>query len=115
MAEGRKFEYLDHMTDDEIARLGVLVSEVDRPMQLPLPKYATDIMMICLMEEEALERAFRTRLRTRAASASVVQPVGSSTFTSTTGGTGICHRNLSCLMTTRRGSRARVAGGTCAL
>jgi hypothetical protein len=32
MAEGRKFEYPNNMTEDEIARLGVLVSEVDRPV-----------------------------------------------------------------------------------
>ncbi|KAM0849543.1 hypothetical protein ACQ4PT_053662 [Festuca glaucescens] len=41
MAEGRKFEYPDNMTDDEIARLGVLVSENDRPVQPPLPRAAT--------------------------------------------------------------------------
>ncbi|KAM0904021.1 hypothetical protein ACQ4PT_018290 [Festuca glaucescens] len=38
MAEGRKFEYPENMTDDEIAKLGVLVSENDRPLQLPLPR-----------------------------------------------------------------------------
>ncbi|KAM0893150.1 hypothetical protein ACQ4PT_025288 [Festuca glaucescens] len=38
MAEGRKFEYPETMTDDEIARLGVLVSEVDRSVQPPLPR-----------------------------------------------------------------------------
>ncbi|KAK1677547.1 hypothetical protein QYE76_038395 [Lolium multiflorum] len=32
MAEGQKFEYPDNMTDDEIARLGVLGSEVDQPV-----------------------------------------------------------------------------------
>jgi hypothetical protein len=30
MAEGREFEYPDNMMDDEIARLGLLVSQVDR-------------------------------------------------------------------------------------
>ncbi|XP_051209506.1 uncharacterized protein [Lolium perenne] len=44
MVEGREFEYPAMMTDDEIARLGVLVSEVDRPVQPPLPRYATGIM-----------------------------------------------------------------------
>jgi hypothetical protein len=34
------------MTDDEIARLGVLVSENDRPVQPPLPRYATGIMPV---------------------------------------------------------------------
>jgi hypothetical protein len=38
MAEGQKFEYPKEMTDDEIARLGILVSEVDRPVQSPLPR-----------------------------------------------------------------------------
>jgi hypothetical protein len=41
MVEDREFEYPVMMTDDEIARLSVLVSEVDRPMQPPLPWYAT--------------------------------------------------------------------------
>nr|XP_051211115.1 sulfated surface glycoprotein 185-like [Lolium perenne] len=54
MAEGREFEYPDNMTDDEIARLGVLISEVDRPVQPPLPRYATGIMPPGLSEEEAL-------------------------------------------------------------
>ncbi|KAM0869642.1 hypothetical protein ACQ4PT_040541 [Festuca glaucescens] len=45
------------MTDDEIARLGVLVLEVDRPVQPPLPRYATGIMPPGLTEEEALRRA----------------------------------------------------------
>ncbi|KAM0839041.1 hypothetical protein ACQ4PT_060573 [Festuca glaucescens] len=57
MAEGRKFEYPETMTDDEIARLGVLVSEVDRLVQPPLPRYATGIMPPGLTEEEALRRA----------------------------------------------------------
>ncbi|KAK1679789.1 hypothetical protein QYE76_040637 [Lolium multiflorum] len=57
MAEGREFEYPATMTDDKITRLGVLVSEVDRPVQPPLPWYATDIMPSGLTEEEALRRA----------------------------------------------------------
>jgi hypothetical protein len=32
MAEDQKLTYPVTMTDDEIARLGVLVSEVDRPV-----------------------------------------------------------------------------------
>ncbi|KAK1615388.1 hypothetical protein QYE76_020905 [Lolium multiflorum] len=46
------------MTNDEIGRLGVLVSEVDRPVQ-SLPRYATDIMSRGLTEEEALQRALQ--------------------------------------------------------
>jgi hypothetical protein len=57
MAEGREFEYPATMTDDKITRLGVLVSEVDRPVQPLLPWYATDIMPSGLTEEEALRRA----------------------------------------------------------
>jgi hypothetical protein len=57
MAEGRKFKFPATMTDDEIERLDVLVSEVDRPLQPPLPRYATGIMPPGLMEEEALRRA----------------------------------------------------------
>jgi hypothetical protein len=59
MVEGREFEYPDNMTDDEIARLGVLVLEVDRPVQPPLPRYATCIMPPGLSEEEALRLALQ--------------------------------------------------------
>jgi hypothetical protein len=59
IARRRNFEYPKTMTDDEIARLGVLVSEVDRPVQPPLPRYATDIMPPDLTEEEALQRALQ--------------------------------------------------------
>ncbi|KAM0924360.1 hypothetical protein ACQ4PT_004980 [Festuca glaucescens] len=52
MAEGRKFNFPPKMTDEEIERLGVLVSEVDRSVQPPLPRYATDIMPPGLTEEE---------------------------------------------------------------
>jgi hypothetical protein len=45
------------MTNDEIARLDVLVSKVDRPVQPPLPRYATGIMPPGRTEEEALHRA----------------------------------------------------------
>jgi hypothetical protein len=44
MAEGRKFNLPATMTHKEIESLGVLMSEVDRPVQPPLPQYATDIM-----------------------------------------------------------------------
>jgi hypothetical protein len=54
MAEGRKFNFPVTMTDDEIERLGVLVSEVDRPVQPPLPRYATGIMPPGLTEEEVV-------------------------------------------------------------
>ncbi|KAK1601127.1 hypothetical protein QYE76_007888 [Lolium multiflorum] len=37
MAEGRTFDFPENMTDDEMAKLGVLVSENDAPVQLPLP------------------------------------------------------------------------------
>jgi hypothetical protein len=33
------------MTDDEIERLDILVSEVDRPMKPSLPRHATGIML----------------------------------------------------------------------
>jgi hypothetical protein len=59
MAEGRKFDFPTMMTDDEIERLGVLISKVDRPMQLPLPRYATDIMLPDLTDEEALQWALQ--------------------------------------------------------
>jgi hypothetical protein len=57
MAEGREFEYPEEMTDDKIARLGVLVLEFDPPVQPPLPRYGTGIMPPNLTEEEALRRA----------------------------------------------------------
>ncbi|KAK1626244.1 hypothetical protein QYE76_000559 [Lolium multiflorum] len=60
MAEGQKFNLPATMTDEEIKRLGVLGSKVDRPVQPPLPRYATDIMPPGLTEEEALERANST-------------------------------------------------------
>jgi hypothetical protein len=44
MTEGRKFKLSKTMTDDEIARLGVLMSEVDRLVRPPLPQYSTNIM-----------------------------------------------------------------------
>jgi hypothetical protein len=54
MAEGWKFKYPTTMMDDEIERLVVLVSELDRPVQPPLPRYTTGIMPPGLTEEEAL-------------------------------------------------------------
>ncbi|KAK1664214.1 hypothetical protein QYE76_052373 [Lolium multiflorum] len=84
MAEGRKFEYPETMTYDEIARLGVLVSEVDQPVQPPLPRYAICIMPPGLTEEEALQRALEASAMppcSTAASTSIVQPVGASTST----------------------------------
>jgi hypothetical protein len=59
MAEGRKFNQPATMTDEEIERLDVLVSKLDRPVQPPLPQYATDIMPLGLTEEEVLERALQ--------------------------------------------------------
>jgi hypothetical protein len=59
MAEGRKFKFPATMTDDEIERLGILVSEVYRP----LPRYATGIMPLGLTEEEALRRALEDSAR----------------------------------------------------
>jgi hypothetical protein len=35
------------------------MSELDRPVQPPLPRYATDIMSLGLTEEEALEQALQ--------------------------------------------------------
>jgi hypothetical protein len=46
------------MTDDEIERLGILVSEVPQAPP-PLPRYATDIMPTCIKEDEALEWALQ--------------------------------------------------------
>jgi hypothetical protein len=57
MAEAREFEYQATMTNDEIERLGVLISKVDRPVLAPLPRYATSIMTLGLTEEEALRQA----------------------------------------------------------
>jgi hypothetical protein len=59
MVEGRKFKFPVTMTGNEIKRLGILVSEVDRPVQPSLPRYATDIMLPDLTEEEALRRALQ--------------------------------------------------------
>jgi hypothetical protein len=59
MAEGRKFNFPATMTDDKIERHGVLVSEVDRPVPAPLPRYATSIMTPGLTEEEALRQALQ--------------------------------------------------------
>jgi hypothetical protein len=57
MEEGRKFNFPATMTEDEIERLGVLISKVDRPVLAPLPRYATSIMTLGLTEEEALRQA----------------------------------------------------------
>jgi hypothetical protein len=46
------------MTEDEIARLAVLVSEVPQ-VPPPLPRYATKSMPVGITEEEALERVLR--------------------------------------------------------
>ncbi|KAM0872613.1 hypothetical protein ACQ4PT_038599 [Festuca glaucescens] len=43
MAEGQKFKFPATMMDNEIKRLGVLVSEVDRPVQPPLPRKSTTL------------------------------------------------------------------------
>jgi hypothetical protein len=59
MAEGRKFDFLLTMTGEEIERLGVLFSQVDRSVHPPLPWYATDIMPPCLTEEHALQHALQ--------------------------------------------------------
>jgi hypothetical protein len=70
------------MNDEEIKRLDVLVSEVDRPMQPPLPRYAIDIMLPGLTEQEG---STEFGPAPAAASTFIVQPVGWSTSTSTTG------------------------------
>jgi hypothetical protein len=57
MAEGRNFEFPDNMTDDEMAKLGLLVSEYDAPVQPPLPRYATAVMPPGLSADEALRQA----------------------------------------------------------
>jgi hypothetical protein len=52
------------MTDDEIAGLDIFVLEVDRPVRLSLPRYATNIMTPCLTKVEALQRALQNSART---------------------------------------------------
>jgi hypothetical protein len=47
------------MTDNEIAKVGVLVSKEDQPVQPPLPRYATDIMPLDLTEEDDLQQALQ--------------------------------------------------------
>jgi hypothetical protein len=59
LAEGRVFEFPENMTDDEMAKLGVLVSENDAPVQPPLPRYATGVMPPGLSEDEALRKALQ--------------------------------------------------------
>jgi hypothetical protein len=58
MEEGREFQLPVTMANDEIARLGILVSEVPHA-PLPLPRYATDLMPEGLTEDEPLERALQ--------------------------------------------------------
>jgi hypothetical protein len=36
--EGRKFDFPPAMIDGEIGKLGILVLQVDRPVQSPLPR-----------------------------------------------------------------------------
>jgi hypothetical protein len=55
IAKGRKFEFPTTMNGEKIEKLGVLVSQVDRPVQPPLPRYATDIMPPGLTEDKALQ------------------------------------------------------------
>jgi hypothetical protein len=57
MEEGREFELRAKMTDEEIERLDILVSEVDRPTRPPMPWYTTVIVPPGLTEDEALQRA----------------------------------------------------------
>jgi hypothetical protein len=58
-AEDRQFDLPPAITDEEIEKLGLLVSQVDQPVQPPLPRFATDIMSPDLTEEEALQRALQ--------------------------------------------------------
>jgi hypothetical protein len=59
MAEGRTFDFPENMTDDEMAQLGVLVSENDTPVQPPLPRYAIGFMSPGLSKDEALRLALQ--------------------------------------------------------
>jgi hypothetical protein len=59
MAEDRKFELPDNMTDDEMAKLGVLITENVPHVQPPLPRYATGFMPPGLSEDEALRLALQ--------------------------------------------------------
>jgi hypothetical protein len=81
MEEGREFQLPTTMAEEEIERLGILVSEVDRSVRPPLPRYATDIIPPGLTEDEALHGRCRTRSPPAAATTSVVQSVGCSTST----------------------------------
>jgi hypothetical protein len=54
MADGGKFEFPTTMIDEEIEKLDVVMSQVDRPLLPPLPRYATNIMTPCLTVDEAL-------------------------------------------------------------
>jgi hypothetical protein len=56
MVEGLKFDFSLAMTDEEVERLDVLVSQVDRSVQPPLPRYATQFMPHGLTEEQALHQ-----------------------------------------------------------
>jgi hypothetical protein len=56
---GRNFDFVDNMTDDEMAKVGALVSEYDAPVQPPLPRYATGVMPQGLSEDEALRLALQ--------------------------------------------------------
>jgi hypothetical protein len=55
MDEGREFQLLAMITDEEIARLGILASEVPQAPP-PLPRHATGIKPSGLMDDEALEQ-----------------------------------------------------------
>jgi hypothetical protein len=59
MADGRKFDFPPAMTNEEIERLAVLVSQVDRPVQPSLHRYATNIMPQGLTEEETIQRVLK--------------------------------------------------------
>jgi hypothetical protein len=58
-AEDRQFDLPPAITDEEIEKLGLLVSQVDQPVQPPLPRYATNIVPPGLTKEEALQQALR--------------------------------------------------------
>jgi hypothetical protein len=58
MEEDQELQLPDMMTDDEIERLGILVSEVSQ-VPPPLPPYTTDIIPSSLTEDEALEQAMQ--------------------------------------------------------
>ena len=56
---GEEYDLPEELADEEMARLGILMSEVPQP---PLPRYAVGVMPPGLSPEEAYERALQESL-----------------------------------------------------